>query len=207
MSEVIGLGYLGLSAPDLAEWRAYATEVLGLQVVTSSSQQLLLRMDERGWRFAIQHAESGGLAYTGWEVANRQSLEKLGNDLADAGVSVKDDPALAAVRWVESLLRCADPDGHNLEFFYGSQIPKDPFVSPRGVRFVTGDLGLGHIFHFVTDIEAAKRFYLDLLGFRLSDTIVFNGRQVHFAHVRLRMTRSWISVVRYHKSGLSKMAT
>lgn len=186
MTEVIGLGYLGLHAPDLDRWRSYATEVLGLQVAESPTPGLLLRMDERGWRFAIHQADYGGIAYAGWEVANRSALERIGTELSAAGIAIKQDPALAAVRRVEGLIRCTDPDGHNLEFFYGAHIPKEPFVSPRGVRFVTGDLGLGHIFYFVTDTELAKRFYLDILGFRLSDTITFNSRKVHFAHVNPR---------------------
>lgn len=190
MTEVVGLGYVGLYATDLEAWRTYGTEVLGLQDVSaaenSDDQTVLLRADERGWRFAIHRGDAGGAAYVGWEVANRPALDALGERLAAAGVAVEEDPECAAVRRVEGLLRCTDADGNRLEFFYGARVPKRPFVSPRGVRFVTGDLGLGHVFFFVTDLSAAKKFYLDTLGFRLSDTIEFHGRKVHFLHVNPR---------------------
>ncbi|SEK56546.1 VOC family protein [Rhodococcus maanshanensis] len=190
MTEVVGLGYVGLYATDLEAWRTYGTEVLGLQDVSaaenSDDQTVLLRADERGWRFAIHRGDAGGAAYVGWEVANRPALDALGERLAAAGVAVEEDPDCAAVRRVEGLLRCTDADGNRLEFFYGARVPKRPFVSPRGVRFVTGDLGLGHVFFFVTDLSAAKEFYLDTLGFRLSDTIEFHGRKVHFLHVNPR---------------------
>lgn len=190
MTEVVGLGYVGLHATDLQAWRDYGTEILGMQDVSvqesADERTVLLRADERSWRFAIHEDTAGGAAYVGWEVANRGALDALGKRLADAGIAFEEDPECAAIRQVEGLLRCVDPDSHRLEFFYGAKVPKRPFVSPRGVRFVTGDLGLGHVFFFVTDLRQAKRFYLDVLGFRLSDTIEFHGRKVHFLHVNPR---------------------
>ncbi|WP_396914057.1 VOC family protein [Mycolicibacterium sp.] len=190
MNEVVALGYLGLRATDLDAWRTYGTEILGLQDVSAhehcDDQTVLLRGDSRGWRLAIHQADTGGAAYVGWEVPNGAALDRLARRLQDAGVEIHHDPDCAVRRQVEALIRCTDPDGHRLEFFYGARVPKRPFVSPRGIRFVTGDLGMGHVFFFVTDLAAAKRFYLDVLGFRLSDTIEFHGRKVHFAHVNPR---------------------
>ncbi|WP_063017108.1 VOC family protein [Nocardia nova] len=189
MTEVVGLGYVGLYATDLQAWRTYGTEVLGLQEVSateSCDETVLLRADEQAWRFAIHRGPAGGAAYIGWEVTDRNALDTLAERLSAAGVAVAEDAACAAVRGVEGLLHCTDPDGHRLEFFYGARIPKQPFLSPRGNRFVTGDLGLGHVFFFVTDLASAKQFYLETLGFRLSDTIEFHGRQVHFLHVNPR---------------------
>lgn len=190
MSSITGLGYLGLTAPDTAVWRTYATDLLGLQVAAppegAPEDSLFLRMDERGWRFAIETGERGGLAYAGWEVADPTALRRLADKLTQAGVVVKEDHALAEARQVEDLITCTDPDGNNLEFFCGAYIPQEPFVSPRGVRFVTGDLGMGHILFFVSDVQATKDFYIDLLGFRLSDTIMFKGNKVHFTHVNPR---------------------
>jgi 2,3-dihydroxybiphenyl 1,2-dioxygenase len=190
MSIVTGLGYLGLTAPDTDLWRKYATDLLGLQLGTpppdAPEDVLRLRMDERGWRFAIEPGEQGGLAYAGWEVADPGALHRLADKLTRAGLVVKEDHALAKARQVEELIRCTDPDGNNLEFFCGAHIPQEPFVSPRGVQFVTGELGMGHILFFVSDLEATKDFYIDLLGFRLSDTIMFKGNKVHFTHVNPR---------------------
>ncbi|TYB41054.1 VOC family protein [Actinomadura chibensis] len=190
MSEVKALGYLGFHAPDVAAWRTWATGLLGMQVAEpppgTPAGALFLRMDERGWRLAVEPGESGRLAYTGWEVADPAALERLGNHLADADVKVVEDPALARRRRVERLIRCADPDGNELEFFCGAFIPEQPFVSPLGTGFVTGDLGLGHILQNVANADAARRFYLDVLGFRLSDVIEFGPNRVHFLRVNRR---------------------
>jgi len=190
VTAIVGLGYLGFHATDVEEWRRFATDLLGLQVAPNPpgapSEQLYLRMDERTWRFAIEPADKGGLAYTGWEVGDEESLTSLTDRLTSAGVSVKTDEALARMRQVEGLVSCEDPDGNVLEFFYGAHIAQEPFVSPRGVHFVTGELGLGHILQHVGDLDAAKDFYLGLLAFRLSDTIMFRAHKVHFAHVNPR---------------------
>jgi 3,4-dihydroxy-9,10-secoandrosta-1,3,5(10)-triene-9,17-dione 4,5-dioxygenase len=44
-------------------------------------------------------------------------------------------------------------------------------VSPYGHRFVTGEQGLGHVVLSTTDDEASLRFYRDVLGFRLRDSM------------------------------------
>ena len=189
-SPVIALGYLGFFANDLDAWHDWATELLGLQRTDTpagiAADHLYLRMDERSWRFAVEPTESGGIAFTGWEVAGPDALSEVHDLLVDAGVEAVRDPELARKRRVQDLVRCVDPDGFRLEFFYGQHIARTPFVSPRGVRFVTGDQGLGHILMTVIDIEKTKAFYLDLLRFRMSDYIEFGQNKVHFTHINAR---------------------
>jgi 2,3-dihydroxybiphenyl 1,2-dioxygenase len=83
------------------------------------------------------------------------------------------DPALVAERGVLDLISCQDPDGLAVEVFYGPTLRTEtPFVSPAGVTaFVTGDQGLGHVVLSTKDMAASRRFYQDILGFRLSDVI------------------------------------
>ena len=187
---VVALGYLGFKGKDLAAWRAWATGAFGLQEVAAppgaATDHLYLRMDERAWRFAIEPGDEGRLAYTGWEVASPASLRRLEEKLAEAGVRVERDAELARRRRVEELIRCEDPSGFQLEFFCGGFVSREPFVSPLGVKFVTGDMGLGHILLTVQDVEATKHFYLDLLGFRLTDFIEFGPNKVHFTRVNPR---------------------
>jgi 3,4-dihydroxy-9,10-secoandrosta-1,3,5(10)-triene-9,17-dione 4,5-dioxygenase len=55
--------------------------------------------------------------------------------------------------------------------FSGAALEHRPAVSPYGHSFVTGDLGLGHVVLPVTDDETALRFYTEVLGFRLRDSM------------------------------------
>jgi 3,4-dihydroxy-9,10-secoandrosta-1,3,5(10)-triene-9,17-dione 4,5-dioxygenase len=195
VSKVIAYGYLGVTAPDLDAWRTYATDILGVALGPGSDdERVLLRIDERAWRISVEPG-SGGLAFCGWEVANAESLEALAGDLDVAGIAYKEDTELAAARGVNGLLTCTDPGGNQVEFFYGAYIPIEPFVSPTGAQFVTsaqgpGDMGYGHTVITYPDLAETKHFYMDVLGFRLSDTISFDTPRgvmsATFTHVNRR---------------------
>jgi 3,4-dihydroxy-9,10-secoandrosta-1,3,5(10)-triene-9,17-dione 4,5-dioxygenase len=195
MGEVTAFGYLGVTAPDLNEWQSFATDVLGLAIGPgTTSERLHLRMDERAWRISVEPGP-GGIAFCGWEVPNATALGELAHVLDGAAVPYEYDEALAKERGVNGLLRCVDPGGNQLEFFYGAYIPQEAFVSPTGACFVTsnsgpGDMGFGHAVITFPDPEAARRFYCDTLDFKLSDTITFSAGTTQlkmlFTHVNPR---------------------
>jgi len=183
---VAALGYLGLRGPDLAAWRSFATDVLGMQPAPESdAETLFLRMDERAYRVAVERGD-GGLAYLGFELNSLAELDDLAVSLEAAGIAVKDDPELAARRRVRTLIHCQDPAGNDVELFVGEVTVTEPFASPRGARFKTGHLGLGHAVLPVPDAAEAWRFYVELLGFRLSDTASLGGREATFLHCNPR---------------------
>jgi 3,4-dihydroxy-9,10-secoandrosta-1,3,5(10)-triene-9,17-dione 4,5-dioxygenase len=128
-------------------------------------------MDEFPARLVIIPGSAERLLASGWEVRDTQALAAVGRALADAGVPSKSatDAELAARR-VGAMLSAEDPAGHQLEFFCGAALDSRPSVSPYGTRFVTGDLGLGHVVLPVPD-EAAFGFYTEVLGFRLRDSM------------------------------------
>jgi 2,3-dihydroxybiphenyl 1,2-dioxygenase len=172
--QVVGLGYLGLTASDLDEWRSYASDALGLAVWPKSEDPdtLYLRMDEREWRLAVHRGPSSGeLAYIGWELASQHDWESGVQELRDLGYDVDvfgDDDAHQ--RSVSGLARFVAPGGQTTELFYGAVVQPN-FVSPLGVRFVTGRMGMGHVVLTLPDnvLGEALRFYQDALGFRVSD--------------------------------------
>ncbi len=168
------LGYIGFKVKDPDAWSAFATGVLGLMPGEEAGRARRFRLDDLAWRIAIEPGDADDLAYAGFEVAGAAELEELRGRLAAAGVGVGvGDSAICEERGVLGLITCRDPDGLRVEIYYGPTLRTEtPFVSPAGVAgFVTGDQGLGHIVLSTTDIAATRRFYQDLLGFRLSDTI------------------------------------
>lgn len=170
-SGVGSLGYLGVKVKDPEAFAAYATGVLGLMPGEAAGRY---RLDELAWRIAVEAGEADDVTYLGFEVAGPAELEAVRARLAEAGVAVGNgDPGLLAERGVLDLFNCEDPDGLRVEVFYGPTLRTEiPFASPVGVPgFVTGEQGLGHVVLSTRDMAAARRFYCDLLGFRLSDII------------------------------------
>lgn len=184
--QILGLGYVGFTAPNLDAWVAFATDVVGLQrVAVDETDLVLFRMDERGWRVFVEPG-AGGIAVSGWEVQGADALRDLHHRLLAAGVKATYDDDVAARRRVVELVRAEDPAGNPVEFFYGAHVPREPFVSPQGTRFVSGPLGLGHVLFVVPDAAAARDFYCGLLGFRMSDTIRLSAGVMNFTHTNRR---------------------
>ena len=168
---ISALGYLGIGASDLEAWRGYATETLGL-ACDEQDGALLLRMDDAPWRIRIEESDADDLSYAGFEVTSATDLAEISERLKTMDVQVAAGSAEeCAARGVEALARCVDPNGIAIELYCGRASADEAFVSPRGLSFVTGDLGLGHIVLMVDEEAASRRFYEEGLGFKLSDTI------------------------------------
>ena len=173
MTGIGSLGYLRIESTDVAAWREFGVRVLGMvQGRGPDSGAVYLRMDDFPARLVILPGERDRLLASGWEVAGEPELAAVGRALDEAGVAVKTGtPDELADRRVGQMLRCDDPSGNALEIFCGAALEARPAVSPYGNRFVTGSMGLGHVVLPVSDTEAAMRFYTEVLGFRLRDSM------------------------------------
>jgi 3,4-dihydroxy-9,10-secoandrosta-1,3,5(10)-triene-9,17-dione 4,5-dioxygenase len=173
MTGIRSLGYLRIESADVAAWREFGARVLGtVEGRGPDADALYLRMDDFPARLVIVPGDRDRLLASGWEVAGEADLAGIGQALDEAGVAVKTGtPAELAERRVGQMLRFDDPAGNALEVFCGAALEHRPAVSPYGNRFVTGLMGLGHVVLPVSDGDAALRFYTDVLGFRLRDSM------------------------------------
>jgi 3,4-dihydroxy-9,10-secoandrosta-1,3,5(10)-triene-9,17-dione 4,5-dioxygenase len=167
------LGYLRIESADVAAWREFGVKVLGMVEGRGPEEgALYLRMDDFPARLVIVPGERDRLVSSGWEVASSEELTAVARRLEEAGVPAKEGSAEeCARRRVARLLHVTDPAGNELEIFSGASLDARPFVSAAGVKFVTGDMGLGHAVLPGTSDDAALRFYIDVLGFRLRDSM------------------------------------
>lgn len=173
VSGVRSLGYLRIEATDIEAWRTFGVKALGMvQGRGPDPAALYLRMDDFPARLVIVPGERDKLLAAGFELADPQSLAHLARTLDEAGVATKQASAAElADRRVANMVRVDDPFGNTLELFWGGALDSRPAVSPYGNRFVTGDMGLGHVVLPAGDDAAGLRFYTELLGFRLRDSM------------------------------------
>ena len=181
------LGYAGFGSAALDDWRQFGTGLVGLQAVERSSSLLAFRMDDRKQRIVIDRAMPEGARFFGWEVADAAALDDLAARLEQAEVGVTAEPqTLADNRRVRRLISFHDPAGNRLEAFYGAEIDDTPFSPGRSISgFRTGPLGLGHAVLTVENLEPVMAFYVDVLGFALSDYIEKPFR-AYFFHINAR---------------------
>jgi 2,3-dihydroxybiphenyl 1,2-dioxygenase len=171
MVQVTELGYMGIGVRELEAWRAFARDILGLEVREEAGEpdRLYLRMDTWHHRFVLHADGDDDVAYLGFRVAGADELGEMQKQLANAGIAFRvGSLAEAEERRVLEVLKLADPDGTPIEIFHGPLLrPSQPFHPGRGMhgKFVTGDGGCGHCILRQRDSDAATRFY-QALGMR-----------------------------------------
>ena len=173
MSGIRSLGYLRIEATDTGAWREFGTRLLGMVEGRGPEPgAVYLRMDDFPARLVVVPGETDRLAASGWEVASEAELASVARGLEQAGVPAKaGTPAELDVRRVAGLLTFEDPSGHAIEVFWGASLDARPAFSPYGARFVTGEMGMGHVVIPAADDAAAMAFYTGVLGFRMRDSM------------------------------------
>jgi len=172
------LGYVGINTQDLAHWRDFGTQLLGLQVVDHRksnyrAKTLAFRMDSQSCRIQVEENGQTGLQYMGWQVADSTALQALAAHLERHKVAVHPaSRSLADQRQVDELFWLHDPAGNRLEFFHGAQMASSPFRPGRKMGgFRTGALGLGHVVLMCERLETLLPFYTQVLGLKVSDWV------------------------------------
>jgi len=178
--DVKSMGYVRVASTDLSAWQGFAEKVLGLAAGRGPTEgNLYYRIDEVSARLVVFPSDVDRLEATGWELADHEALQAAREHLTKAGVDfVEGTPEELAERRVQELIRFADPFENVFELFHGITYESRPVVTPYAAKFVTGDQGMGHIVVPVSDDVEALRFYRDVLGFRLRDSMSMPGEFV-----------------------------
>jgi len=187
---VSNLGYLAFNVSNLERWQVLLEEVLGLEPVPSlSSDRLDFRMDAHHHRISLYRSTKDSVVALGWEVKTLVGLEALARRLTDLGIPAEPgNAAICAERKVKALFSYTDPYlQQRCEIFYGPLVTNTAFAPRNGMSgFKTGDMGLGHLAYWVEDMKEAEKFYLDVMGFSISDYIAWDDNDAVFMHCNRR---------------------
>lgn len=170
---VSSLGYVRLETTDIARWRAFGSESIGLMASDGPEGTLYLRSDERPFRFLVHPGSQDRFLAAGLEMCNERSFHAALERLAKAGVEItRGSEAEARTRCVDAFASCKDPSGNSLELYFGRVLESSAFVSAAGVSgFVGGDLGMGHVVLPAMKLEETRAFYKEHLDFDDTDEI------------------------------------
>lgn len=174
---VKALGYVVIETAQPDKWEEFLKQVAGvMRAPDAADGAAQYRIDQRPFRFRIEHGAREWFVAAGYEVADKSSLDALAKSIRDAGRPVETMSAQdVALRCVEAGFRTSDPAGNGLEFYCGDSVTDVPFVSPQGVSsFITGDMGMGHAVFSAPDFDATVAFYCDVVGFHPTDMPRFN---------------------------------
>jgi extradiol dioxygenase len=168
------LAYVGIGVSDMARWRDFASDVLGMQVVESGADgTVYLRMDECHHRVALHPSGEDDVIYIGLQAATHAEYEQSKEALRAAGVALtQGTPAEIAQRRVLDFVKFETGE-LPFELCVGPHMRWDPPFRPgrQMSGFKTGALGLGHVVLRSTTRDESVRLLTDALGFRISDYI------------------------------------
>lgn len=165
--DIKALGYIEVVTNDMPRWRKLAFEILGFAEGSGPDQDALyLRLDERAARIIVRPGDTDKVSVVGWEVRDREALDRVRKTVEAAGIPVRDLTGEESdARRVEAAITFDDPAGIPVEVFHSALLDHRPVVTPFGARFVTGAQGLGHVVIPVPDQDEAYDFYVKVLGF------------------------------------------
>lgn len=186
---VTRLGALAFNVSDIDAWRQILGNILGLEERPVGPDGVVkFRLDELEYRIALHPSSDDGIRLISWEVDTAAELEAVAAQVEAAGIEVEHRaPTDNDVRDNNAAIRFTDPEGFPCEVRYGATWDHNEYRPSSVVSgFLTGELGLGHIVLICADYPGTVKFYTDVLGFKLSDYIVWDGADATFMHVNGR---------------------
>lgn len=171
------LGFVEVSSTRVEDWVDFVG-LLGASASVADDGAVAVRLDERPYRLRVRPGEVDDLTAIGWDVDN-ESFGQLEVALAERGLALHEDDALAATRHADAAAWTIDPWGFRHEFLVNiaeTEVPRE-----LDGRFVTGTQGMGHLVLMVPSLEQADDFVTGVLGLLLSDTVDV-GSGLRFYH-------------------------
>ena len=171
------LAYVAIGSAKIDQWRDFAVKVLGTMSADGPDGALYLKYDEWHYRVLILPDNAERLVAAGWSVRSRAAYLRARESAKTAGLDIREGSETdCELRMVKEFFSFVDPNGSPHEVCWGRTMSAVPFISPAGVsRFVTGDLGMGHIVLPSRGVfEESVDFYENVMGLEYSD---FFGRK------------------------------
>ncbi|HMO67221.1 MAG TPA: VOC family protein [Novosphingobium sp.] len=162
------LGYCRLRCPDLGRSTAFYRDLVGLTVAREGDGSTWLRCSDKPYDLILEAGDQAGISGVGFELEDASQLDAAFAIAArlDLGPVWRDAESCAAMKVVRSLCFSDPVTGLELDFYAGQQVEAAPLSGQ-----ITKIARLGHVVLNVADLAAAHRFWVDELGFEVSDRV------------------------------------
>lgn len=173
---VHNLHHVEIKTPRIEASLDFFTRVLGLHETHRAGQSVFLRTSGEfgAYSTVLTEAAEPGLVHMGWQVGQPDQVDGWTRRLDKAGIGYQ--RLSAGTDYAQGdTVRFYTPDGHLMELFYDferveSATPSTLLSQP--MRFPAPGIGvrrLDHINLTARDVDAARDWYTDTLGFHLRE--------------------------------------
>ncbi|MET0547094.1 MAG: VOC family protein [Caulobacterales bacterium] len=162
------LGYVSLCATNLDATRQFYEHGIGLQLSGSKPGQLRFRCSDKPHDLIFEQSSTPGLRRVAFELEDEWQLRAAFDRISHLGLSpVCLQPAQTRDFQVETGFRFVNPNsGLELEFYAGQEKSPTPFQATQA-----SIARLGHVVLNVADFESEFDFWVNKLGFEVSDYV------------------------------------
>ena len=141
----INLGYAVVASRQLARWREFGAEGLGLHAETGGAGELLFRMDDHARRLIVTHGDAEDMVAIGWEARNDDVCQEVIRRVRKLGVKVREGTdEEARLRGVEGFFQFLGPKRLLVEV-YTRPVRTQAALEMASSGWITGDIGMGHL--------------------------------------------------------------
>ncbi len=168
--ELAGIHHVALRVADLDEAAERWSRQFGFTLRERHDGRAYLRCAFEDYSLELVAGDPQGFDHAGWELGPGRSIREL-----DVDGQLVERPGRAPS------LMLADPDGFGVEVVEWAERESE---FPDVARLSTDLPGfhprkLGHVNVLTDDVERLSRFYMDVLGFRLTDRLGDEGIWLH----------------------------
>jgi len=156
------LGHVTLSTPDLPRQIDYYSRVVGLSIVDQTATRAVLAAKSGLEAVVLEHGLSAGCMRIALQTSPSIDLKDVGVKLDRCGI--KFDSRTDLTPGVPRALVFEDPKRTQIEVFSAYA-----FAADDGIDAGIMPLKLGHVAFTATDVGKVVDFYVNVLGFRVSD--------------------------------------
>ena len=168
MAKVNRLAYMLFEVADLDRWRAFIATLYGLELrpVPQSAEYEAL-VDDAGSRLLFREGPAEDLVAVGWLTDDLDGMhERLATFRAKAWWM---DAEYVAGRGAGRVLQTEDPTGLAVDILDRTASSNAFEPADHGHRYVTGELGVGHLTFCSRDLMGFERFLTGALGLQVTD--------------------------------------
>ncbi len=163
---------LGLNTADPAGLAAFYGNALGYSFAAAPGGLLGTALDRR---LTLRQGDPKTLAYAAYAVPDAQELEALAHRLGAAATMFD---RVEQAGFEPGALAFADPDGNRFLFGVARNAP------PAAGAVAARPARIQHVVFASTDLERLLRFFIEVVGFTLSDRVVDEHGSLRTAFVR-----------------------
>ena len=162
------LGYVHLQVTNLEDSARFYNEHMGLQRGEGTEGEVWLRCSNRPYDLILSQGPVPGLHAVGFEIENDAEFDKALRHVEELSFApVMRSAEEVAGRMVQRAFTFRNPDtGLNIEFYVGQKEAAEPFE-----RTVAKIARLGHVVLNCRSMPDALHFWVDQLGFAVSDQV------------------------------------